>query len=116
MENKLPLDILAIDFADSVILSYTVKFGCLILFVKRWNAQILEIKFLEYASSVDVDYVEIAYVQQVFESPLLERILDEFYEKKPNSHNFKIFKFFNSDDLTALEVICENVNVRIIRK
>jgi|GEM_PF-2144732 len=116
MENKIPVNINAIDFADSEILSYTVKRGCLILFIERWNAEILEIKFLDYAASFDMGYFRIAEMQEVFETPFLERVLKEYYEIKPKEHNVRVFKFFNSDDMTALEIICKDVNIRIIKK
>jgi len=116
MESGSILNINTIGFADSEILSYNVKPCCMTLFIKLWNADILEIKFLDYAASLDMGYFRIAEVQEVFESPLLERVLDEYYEIKPKEHNFKVFKFSNSDDTTALEVVCEGVSLRKIRK
>lgn len=116
MENKLSVNINQIDFADSEILSYTVKNDTLTLFIERWNAEILEVKFLNYASSLSMNLYGIAEVKEASESPLLEKVLNEFYEKKPIEHPFKIFQFFNSDDMCALEIICEGVDIRRIKK
>lgn len=116
MENKSSTNIETIDFADSQILSYTIKPEYLMLFIERWNAEILEIKFLNFASISAMSYFRIAEIKEIFESPLLERVLTEFYEEKPKEHNYRIFKFITGDDDTALEIVFENLEIRIIKK
>ena len=115
MENELISNISTIDFADSEILSYTVKREYLMLFIELWNAEILEIKFLGHAASLDMGCFRIAEVEEVFESTLLERLLGEYYEIKQKEQPFRVFKF-NSDDSTVLEIVCKNISVRRIRK
>lgn len=116
MENEKSVNLKNIDFADSEILSYTVKNDTLTLFIERWNAEILEIKFLNYASSLSMNLFGIAEVKEVSESNLLDKVLNEFYEKKPKENPFKIFQFFNSDDMCALEIVCEGIDIRRIKK
>jgi hypothetical protein len=55
--------------------------------------------------------MQISDLQEVFDSPLLERVLNELYAEKPNKHNFRVFRFLNSDDMTALEIVCENIHI-----
>lgn len=116
MESKLPVNISSIDFADSEILSYNIKSEGLTLFVERWNAEILEIKFLKHVAVLAMCYFRIAEAQEVYESPLLERALNELYETIPKEHNFRIFKFITPEEDVALEVVCEDINIRIIKK
>jgi hypothetical protein len=116
MEDTFTKNINEIGFADSEIISYTTKHDIVTLFVKLSNAEIFEIKFINYVSLLDMCYFRIADIRETFESPLLDRVLEEYYEIKPVKHPFRIFKVFNSDDMTALEIVCEDVNIRRIKK
>lgn len=103
-----------IGFADSEIQSYTVEGESLTLLIECWNAEKVEIKFSNFASLFTMNYFRIADFREVFDSPLLERSLNELYVEKPEKHNFRIFKFLNSDDMTALEIVCEGIQIRKI--
>lgn len=116
MEDERTLNINTIGFADSEVLSYNTNRESIKLFVQLWDAEILEIKFINNASIFDMGYFRIAEVQEILESPLLDRVLDEYYEVKPEKHPYRIFKFLTSDDMTALEIVCEDVKIRRIKK
>lgn len=92
-----------IGFADSKILSYKIENENLTLLIECWNAEIVEIKFLNFVALFAMNYFRISDFQEVFESSLLEKALTELYEERPKKHN--IFKFLNSDELTALEIV-----------
>ncbi|SCA62851.1 hypothetical protein SCG7109_AE_00180 [Chlamydiales bacterium SCGC AG-110-M15] len=110
MKKDLSVDF-EIGFADSCIQSYFVKDNDLTLLLECWNAVVLEIKFLNFASVFAMNYFRIADIKEVFRSPLLDRVLDELYEEKPKKHEFRVFKFLNSNDMTALEVVCEGIKI-----
>ncbi len=104
-----------IGFSDSNIQSYSIGKKNITLFLECWNAEILEIKFLNFVSLFGMNYFRIADFYEIFESPLLERALKELYEEKPESHELRIFRFINSDDMTALEIVCENISIEKIK-
>ncbi|NGX42982.1 MAG: hypothetical protein K940chlam7_01272 [Chlamydiae bacterium] len=87
MTRKLPVNF-EIGFADSTIQSYSVENENLTLFLECWNSEIVEFRFLNFVSLFAVNYFRIADVQEIFESPLLERALNELYEKKQKFHLF----------------------------
>ena len=101
-----------IGFADSTILSYSVKRNKLTVILECWNSEIIEIKFINFTGITAMNYFRIADIYEVFESPLLERALNELYEKHPESHNLRIFQFINPDDMLALEVVSENIQIK----
>jgi hypothetical protein len=101
-----------IGFADSNIRSYTIEGENLTLFLECWNTIIVEIRFLKFVSLFAMNYFRISDLQEVFESPILERALNELYEEKPKEHCFRVFKFLSSDDMTALEVVCEGISIK----
>lgn len=111
MKNDLSVDF-EIGFADSCIQSYFVKGSSLTLLLECWNSVIVEIEFLNFASLFSMNYFRVADLNEVFESPLLERVLSELYEEKPKAHNYRVFKFINSDDLTVLEIVCEGIKIQ----
>lgn len=115
MKKELSVDF-EIGFADSNIQSYTVDDKNLTLFLECWNAEIVEIVFFKFVSLFAMNYFQIADLREVFESQLLERALNELYEEKPKEHNFRIFKFLNSDDMTALEIVCEDIQIKRVKK
>lgn len=112
MEKEKSLSLKNIDFADASILSYLVNFDNLTLTLESWNGEIYEIKFLKYVSLFSTNYFRISSLQEVFESSLLEQALTEFYEVRPEKHNFRIFKFLHDVDITTLEIICEDVSIK----
>ena len=101
-----------IGFADSYIQSYCVENDNLILILKCWNSVIIKIDFIDFVVFSAMNYVEIANLVEVFESSLLERALDELYEKKPKQHPYRIFQFITPDDMTALEIVCEDIKIQ----
>lgn len=111
MKKELSIDF-EIGFADSNIQSYTIEGENLTLFLECWNSEIIEIKFLRFVSLFAMNYFQISDLQEVFESPILERALSELYEEKPKEHYLRIFKFLNSNKMTALEVVCEDIHIR----
>jgi len=113
MKKEISLEY-GIGFADSNILSFTVEDSNLTLLLKCWNAIILKIKFLNYTSLLAMNYFRIADLLEVFESPLLERVLNELGDEKPKEHNFRVFKFLTDDDPTALEIVCEDISIEKI--
>jgi len=113
MKNELPVEF-EIGFAASKILSYSINDGNVSLFLECWNSAVLEINFLYFASLFAMNYTRIADFREVFESSLLERALEELYEKKPKEHLFRVFRFLNSDDITAFEIVCEDIKVKKI--
>ena len=100
-----------IDFADSNIISYNVDGDNLTLNFESWNGKLFEIKFLNYVSLFSTNYFRISDFQEVSESFLLEKALEEFYEVRPEKHHFRIFKFLH-DDITTLEIICEGIIIK----
>lgn len=110
MKKTIPVDF-EIGFADSKILSYSVRDDDVILLLECWNAQIVEICFIKFVSLFAMNYFRISVVHEIFESPFLERALNELYEEKPKKHGLRIFQFLNSDDMIALEVVCENIKI-----
>ncbi len=112
MEKEKSLSLKNIDFADASILSYLVNFDNLTLTLESWDGEIFEIKFLKYVSLFSTNYFRISSLQEVFDSSLLEQALTEFYEVRPEKHNFRIFKFLHDVDITTLEIICEDVNIK----
>src|ERR1700730_6688424 len=104
-----------IGFADSNIQSYTIEGENLTLFLECWNSEIVEIKFLKFVSLFAMNYFRISDLQEIFESPILEKALSELYEEKPKEHCLRIFKFLNSDDMTALEIVCEDIHIGNIK-
>lgn len=110
MKRSISVDF-EIGFADSYIQSYIVENDTLTLVLKCWNADLLEIKFLNLASIFAMNYIEVADLLEVFESPFLDRALIELYEEIPKVHDFRIFKFITSDDMTALEIVCEDIQI-----
>lgn len=113
MKKKLSVNF-EIGFADSNIQSYTIEDDNVTLFLECWNSVIVEIKFLKFVSLFAMNYFQISDLQEVFDSPILERALNELYEEKPKQHCLRSFKFLNSDDMTALEVVCEDIHIRKI--
>ncbi|NGX42845.1 MAG: hypothetical protein K940chlam7_01133 [Chlamydiae bacterium] len=111
MKRKVPVDF-EIGFADSKIQSYSLEDENLTLLLECWNSKIVEFRFLNFVSLFAMNYFRIADIQEVFESPLLERALSELYEKKPKDHNLRIFQFLNSDGMTALEVVSEDIKIK----
>lgn len=103
-----------IGFADSNIQSYTIEGENLTLFLECWNSQIVEIKFLKFVSLFAMNYFRIFDFQEVFNSQILERALSELYEEKPKEHCLRAFRFINSDDMIALEVVCEDMHIKKI--
>ena len=101
-----------IGFADSCIQSYLIKDSNVILLLECWDATLVEIKFLNFVSVFSMNYTRIADLKEVFESLLLDRVLNELYEEKPEIHSYRVFKFLNSSDMTALEVVCESIEIR----
>ena len=104
-----------IGFADSNIQSYSIEGENLILFLKCWNSEIIKIKFSQFVALFALNYTRIADFREVFESPLLERALRELYEEIPKKHDLRVFKFLNSDDMTALEIVCKDIKIEKIR-
>ena len=47
------------------------------------------------------------------ESDDLEEELSD--EEKPKKHFLRILKFLNYDDMTALEIVCEDIHIRKIK-
>jgi hypothetical protein len=43
-------------------------------------------------------------------------VLNELYESPPKQHGLRIFKFYNPDDMIAIEVVCEGIKIQKIRK
>lgn len=103
-----------IGFADSNILSYTIKGENLTLFLECWNSEVVEIKFIKFTSLLAMNYFRVSDFKEIFESPLLERTLSELYEERPKEHGLRIFKFLNSDGMVPLEVVCEDICIRKI--
>ena len=102
---------LNIDFADAVIQHYIVKDFNILLFLERWNGEILEIKFLDFVLFEATNSDRISAFEECFESPLLEKALNHVYDKIPNSHNLRIFKFIDSNDRISLEIVCEKIHI-----
>lgn len=101
-----------IGFADSTIKSYSVEDENLKVLLECWNSDLVEIKFLELVSLFALNYFRIADLREVFQSALLDSALIDLYEKKPDEHDFRIFKFLNSDGMTALEIVCKSVEIK----
>ena len=101
-------------FADSEILSYSVEGENLALFLEYRNGDIVEIRFLKMAALFAMNDRRVADLQEIFESPLLERALSELYQEPPKEHALRIFRFLNANEKTALEVVCEAVNLKKI--
>ena len=110
MKKKISVNFNDVDFADSKILSYVVDTDNLTLYLECWNCKIFEIKFLNYISLFSTNYFRISNFQEVSESFLLEKALNEFYEVIPKAHHFRIFKFLHND-ITTLEIICEDISI-----
>jgi len=110
MKRELPVNF-EIGFADSIIRSYSIKGENLTLFLECWNSEIVKITFLKFVSLFAMNYFRIADLREVFDSSILERALRELYEGKPEKHGLRVFKFLNSDDMTALEVVCEGISI-----
>jgi hypothetical protein len=110
MKKEIPVDF-EIGFADSNIQSYFIEGGDVTLFLECWNSEVVKIKFLRFVSLFAMNYFRIADFREVFESLFLERALSELYEEKPKEHDLRVFKFLNSDDMTALEIVCEDINI-----
>lgn len=115
MKKELPINF-KIGFADSIIQSYVIDNKNITLFLECWNSDVVEIKFLKFVSLLGMNYFRISDLQEVFESPLLDRALNELYEEKPKEHSLRIFKFLNSNDMTALEIVCEGIIMTCIKK
>jgi len=103
-----------IDFADSNLLSYRIEGRIVTFILERWNAEILEFKFLNFASLYTMNYYRISEFKEVFESPLLDRVFKELYDEIPKEHNLKIFKFLNSNEMTVFEIVCEDISIKIV--
>lgn len=114
MKKKLSVNF-DIGFADSNIQSYIVEGENLTLFLECWNSQIIEIKFLKFVSLFAMNYFRIFDFREVFDSPILEKVLSELYEEKPKDHCLRVFRLINSDDMTALEVVCEDIHIKKIK-
>jgi len=106
MENEMLVNFNDIGFAHSTILAYNVSEDNVNLKLECWDGKIFEMNFIKYVSFFSTNYFSIDDFQEVTESFLLERALDEFYEVRPKHHPFRIFKFLH-DDITTLEIICE---------
>lgn len=114
MEEEKSLNFKNVDFADANILTYIVSGDNLTLSLESWNGEIFEIKFLKYVSLFSTNYFRISSLEEVFESSLLEQALTEFYEVRPEKHNFRIFKFLHDVDIITLEIICEDISIKNI--
>ena len=114
MKGIVPMDF-EIDFADSKIISYLVKDYNVVLLLESWNAKMIEIRFLNFVSLSAMNCFRIADMCEIFESPLLDRALNELYEERPQNHNLRIFRFLNSDDMTALEIVSEDIEIKKLR-
>jgi hypothetical protein len=82
MKKELSIDF-EIGFADSSILSYSIKDNAVTLFLNCWNSEVIEIKFLNFISLFAINNTEVSDFKEVFESSLLEKTLDALYEVKP---------------------------------
>jgi hypothetical protein len=100
-----------IDFADSTILYYTVKDFNISLLLERWNAEIIEMNFLKYVLFEATSHRKVSAFEECFESPLLEKALDYVYEKIPDKHNLRIFRFIDTNENISLEIVCENIHI-----
>jgi len=114
MENEMLVNFNDIGFAHSTILAYNVSEDNVNLKLECWDGKIFEMNFIKYVSFFSTNYFSIDDFQEVTESFLLERALDEFYEVRPKHHPFRIFKFLH-DDITTLEIICEGFNMKEIK-
>jgi hypothetical protein len=101
-----------IGFADSNILSVNVIDGNVTVVLKRWNDQIIEIKFFNFIAMLSTDNTSVADFIEIFESPLLDYALEDSYESKPKMHPYRVFKFLTSDDTNSLEVVCEEIYIK----
>jgi hypothetical protein len=100
-----------IDFADSTRLYYIVKDFNISLFLEKWNAEIIELKFLEYVLFEATSHDQVSAFEECFESPLLEKALDYTYEKIPDKHNLRVFRFIDINENISLEIVCENIHI-----
>lgn len=115
MKNEISVEF-EIGFADSNIHSYSVDRDNLTLQLECWNAEFIEIIFIGFTSLFAMNYCRIADLKETFEPHLLEKTLKELYVEEPSSHNFRIFKFINSDNMTALEIVCEDIKIKKITR
>lgn len=113
MGTKLPVEY-EIGFADSEIMHYSVNSDDLILTLECWNAVILEIKFIGFASVFGMNLCTVSEFFEIFNSPLLDNVLKEYYNEIPKEHNYRIFKFLNPNDMTILEIVCEGIEIKKI--
>lgn len=114
MKNEISVDF-EIGFADSNVQCYTFKDNNVIFLLECWNSAILEITFSNFILLNMTNDFRISDLQEAFESPLLNKALKKLYEKIPKEHNLKVFKLIDSNGETALEIVCENINIKKIK-
>lgn len=115
MKDELSVDF-EIGFSDSNILSYCIQDENLTLLLECWNLEILEIKFLRISCFLAMNFLRIADLREIFESELIERVFNELYDEKPKKHNLRVFKFVTASEATALEIVCEDITIKKIKR
>ena len=111
MKKEVSIDF-EIGFADSTILSYTIENCKVTLILECWNSQLLEIAFINFVEISATNETLLCDILEVFESPLLEKALNEIYVKRPQEHNLRIFRLLSNNDSIALEIVCESINIK----
>ena len=110
MKKEVPVNF-EIGFADSKILSYTAESKNVILILECWNGQKLKMVFSNFVEIAGTSETLLCDIEEAFESPLLEKALNDIYDEKPQVHNLKVFRLININDSIALEIVCESMTI-----
>ena len=119
MNNNISNIHLGIGLADSELLgySYSSNNNILIIEIKAWNENIIEITFISPILFIDKGCEAItAFRQNFLYSDIYLEALNKTYEKIPEDHPYKYFQFLNLDDEPVLEIISENYHFQILKK
>ncbi len=110
---------LGIGLADSELVgySYSRNNDNLIIEIKAWNENIIEITFISPILFVDKECEAMTAFRQNFSySDIYLEALNKTYEKIPEDIPYKYFQFLNLDDEPVLEIISINYHFQILKQ
>lgn len=106
-----------VSFADATLSSFYFEDQCNLLnvFIKSWNEKTVKLNFenVLYFSYKPGDFIFEIY--EVLNNPqiVIESLIRE-YSKIPDDHSYKLIRIDDIDDISIIEVVCNNLSICII--
>lgn len=102
-----------IDFADSEVVAYHSKGYNVVIILKAWNSELIELEFVGCILFFISGSWDISEMCEKNSSILFKNALNTVYDNQiPSVHNYKLFQFLHVDDFPVIEVGCESIIIK----